>query len=369
MTTPARIAGIPGKRPPKHAPALKLSRLLTGTIPDHPASEDYLAALGGGWQVLGNDRAGNCCAVTWSNIRRLVTTTLTDKGYYPAQSQVWDIYRTQNPDFDPDGDPAVNGPGSVADRGMNIQELLEYLVQTGGPDGVKAVAFAAVDHANPDEVKAAVAIFGFVWTGVLVSQRNQQEWAAGQPWDWDASSPVDGGHSIITGGYGTPGAGPLGGDERFITWGAETSFTDAFWSNSVDESWVVIWPEHLASREFLQGIDLAALAADYEAITGRILPVTPQPAPKGKHMFAAIEAKLAAIWHELDGEAKAEWERLLADAKAQEAKFAPLLTEFRTDLKAAIATLEPEAKAAIEALLSRLLTSAGGLLGTDLTAE
>ena len=277
MTVLARVPGKPGKRAPKGAPSLKLSRLLTGTVPAHPAAADYLAALGGGWEMLGNDRAGDCVAVTWSNIRRLVTSELTAQPSYPSQDQVWEIYQTQNPDFDPNGTADTNGPGSSADRGMDVQSLLEYLVTTGGPDGVKAVAFAAVDPKNADEVKAAIAIFGSVWTGIVVAANNQQEFAEGEPWDYDPASPVEGGHSIVTGGYGASGSGPLGGDERFITWAAETSFTDAFWANCVDEAWVVVWPEHLGSREFLQGVDLTALAADYQAITGRELPVPVDP--------------------------------------------------------------------------------------------
>ncbi len=307
MTTPAGVPGVPGKRRPKGAPALRLSRLLTGTVPAHPAAEDYLAALGGGWQFLGNDTAGDCVAVTWANIRRLVTTTLTASGSYPSQDDVWTVYRTQNPDFDPNGDPSVNGPGSPADGGMDIQTLLEYLAATGGPDGVKAVAFAAVDYADPGEVKAAIAIFGSVWTGVTVAANNQQEFAAGQPWDYDPASPAEGGHSIITGGYGTPGAGALGGDERFITWAAETSFTDAFWANSVDECWVVIWPEHLGTREFLQGVDLAALAADYQEITGKTLPVpVPVPAPPAPSPAPGLLTELAQLVREVAASADKE---------------------------------------------------------------
>jgi hypothetical protein len=335
-------------------------------VPARPASADYLAALGGGWLMLGNGQAGDCVAVTWANVRRLVTTALAGTGHYPSQAQVWEVYRTQNPDFDPSGTAETNGPGSPADGGMDVQALLEYLVAAGGPDGVKAVAFASVNPDDPDEVKAAIAIFGYVWTGVTVSQANEQEFSAGQPWDFDPSSPVDGGHSIITGGYGAPGPGALGGDERFITWAAETSFTDAFWANSVDEAWVVIWPEHLGTREFLQGVDHAALAADYQAITGRVLPVppAPTPAPKGgTTMLQAIEAKLKTIWDDVTGEARTELEQLLADAKAQEAKFEPLLAGFEADLKAAVAAVEPEVRAAVEALLAKLLADAGTLLG------
>jgi hypothetical protein len=277
----ARTAGKLGRRAPKRARALQLKDYLTGVVPAVPANEDYLGALGGGWNMLGNDAAGCCVAVTWANVRRLVSKTLTPVEDYPGQDEVWKVYQTQNPDFNPNGG-AGTGPGSPADRGMDVQTLLEYLVRTGGPDGTRALGFAAVNHRNPAEVKAAIALFGYVWTGISVQQANMQEFGAGQPWDYSPASPVEGGHSIVTGGYGPPGPGQLGGDERFITWAQETSFTDRFWANNVEEAWVVIWPEHLGSEVFLAGVDMAALAADYEAITGSPFPASvtpPKPAP------------------------------------------------------------------------------------------
>jgi hypothetical protein len=273
----ARVPGKYGRRSPKRAPVLRLAPLLTGAVPAHPAGADYLAAMNGGWQMGGNDVAGDCVAVTWANVRRLVTTTLTPKGCYPPQAEIWEVYKTQNPDFNPGGTAETNGPGSPADGGMDIQSLLELLVRTGGPDGVKAVAFASVDTGNIAEVRAAIAIFGYVWTGLNVLQCNMQEFSDDEPWGYDPASPVDGGHSVITAGYGAPGAGALGGDERFITWAQETSFTDAFWAEEIEECYAVIWPEHLGTREFLEGINLARLGADYRAITGRPL-LLPPPA-------------------------------------------------------------------------------------------
>jgi hypothetical protein len=268
-----------GRRTPKRAPALKFSRFHTGKVPAHPDAVDYLARLTA-WAMLGNDVAGDCVAVTWANIRRLLTFILGAE-YYPTQDEVWAIYKTQNPGFDPNGDPDVNGPGSAHDGGMDIQTLLEYLVKHGGPDGKKALAFAKVDPTAPDEVKAAISIFGFVWTGIIVQQANEQEFNEGKPWDYHRSSPDAGGHSVITGGYGAPGVAPLGGDERFITWAEETSFTDRYWSRNVEEAWVVIFEEHLQHPAFQEGVDLAALASDYEALTGKAFPavVPPQPVP------------------------------------------------------------------------------------------
>jgi hypothetical protein len=272
-----------GRRAPKRARALQLAHFLTGVVPQHPAAADYLARLNGGWQMLGNDVAGCCVAVTWANFRRLMTALVAGREVYPTQEQVWAVYRTQNPGFDPNGTAETNGPGSSHDGGMDIQTLCEFLVKHGGPDGVKALGFAQVNPHNTEEVKAAIAIFGGIWVGVTVQEINQEEFAEGQPWDYSRTSPDEGGHSVLGGGYGAGGAGPLGGDEKFITWGEETSFTDAFWTHDTDEVWVVIWPEHLKDGAFLAGVDMHAFAAAWTQITGRAFPVdvppTPQPTP------------------------------------------------------------------------------------------
>jgi hypothetical protein len=258
--------GLYGRRKPDLTrPALRLSRYLTGVVPAHPAAADYLSRLSN-WQMLGNAQYGDCVAVTWANTRRLVTAVLSTE-HYPSLDDVYTFYKTQNPGF------------PQQDQGMDIQTALGELVSAGGPDGVKALGFAKVDHADPDEVKAAIAVFGSVWTGINVQQAQQAQFGAGQPWDWVSGSPIDGGHSIIVGGYGEPRAGQLGGDEDFITWAEETSFTDSFWAQGTEEAWVVIWPEHLGSAEFLAGVDLAAFAADYTAITGQPFPVVVPPAP------------------------------------------------------------------------------------------
>jgi hypothetical protein len=238
-------------------------------IPAYPPEVDYLAKLSD-WQMLGNDKVGDCNAVTWANMRRLVTATLTTE-YYPTQEQVYQFYQTQNPGFDPNGTSGTNGPGSQDDQGMDIQTGLEYLHANGGPDGVKAVAFAKVDHTNIAEVKAALAIFGGLWLGVEVLDANQQQFADGRPWTDVSGSPIDGGHAILGGGY-TAHSGI-----KFITWAQETEFARSFWNgvvkgtSLVEESWVVIWPEHLGTREFQQGVDQATLAADYQALTGKQL--------------------------------------------------------------------------------------------------
>ncbi|HET6914978.1 MAG TPA: hypothetical protein VFH56_02700 [Acidimicrobiales bacterium] len=270
-----------GRRAPKNAPALMFSSFMkpVGTVPAHPSTEDYLAKLTN-WQVLGNNDAGDCNAVTWANMRRLVTATLTTENY-PTQEQVWEFYKTQNSNFDPNGSSSTNGPGSSADQGMDIQTGLEYLQKNGGPDGVKPVAFAKVDPTNTDEVQAALAVFGGLWLGVIVLDANMQQFDNGQPWTLVAGSQVDGGHAILGGGYDP--------QVKFITWGQETEFASSFWNgtvnyngqqvNLVEEAWVVIWPEHLGSKEFMEGIDVQGLADAYKQLTGKTLDLPPVPTP------------------------------------------------------------------------------------------
>lgn len=275
-----------GRRSPKNAPALHLGVYLTGVVPAHPVAVDNFAALNGGWQMLGNDSVGDCVAVTAANVRRLMTH-LAGHETYPTLDQVIQFYKTQNPNF------------PTQDDGMDVQTALGTLEKDGDKhfDGVKAVCFAKVDHTDPDQVKAALAIFGYVWTGINVQAAQMDQFNAGQPWDYVPGSAPDGGHSVITGGYG-PGAGVLGGDERFITWAVETSFTDAYWSNCVEESWIVIWPEHLSSEAFLAGVDQATLAADYSSLTGRSL-VGPVPSARShRPWWRKLLESIAALFRQ-----------------------------------------------------------------------
>jgi hypothetical protein len=273
-----RKPGKYGRRPPVHRRALWAGEYLTGYVPEHPPAADYIEPLGGGWKMLGNDRAGDCVAVTWASVRRLITATLAGTEAYPSQEEVWEFYRTQNPGFNQGGASDTDGPGSPQDQGMVIQTALERLVNVGGPDGMKALGFAQVAVHNLDEARAALAVAGFLWVGLNVTEANEAEFSADQPWAAVPGSPVAGGHSVMAAGYGPAGAGALGGDVRIQTWAAESSFTDELWLSQVEEAWMVIWPEHLQSREFLLGLDVEEFAADYTAITGRPFPA-PLPGP------------------------------------------------------------------------------------------
>lgn len=243
-------------------PAKQRLRLRDYLLPAHPVSVNYLSGVQFG--LYGNDRYGVCGPTSVANSRRLITAKLKGQMQAPTQDDVFDLYRRSgNPNFDP--------ATGADDNGVNMQEMLQAVV-SGGIGGVKALAFAAVDPSNIEELKAAIAIFGFNLFGVTLSLAQQTQQAV---WDYIRAA-IWGGHAILGGAYQNQ---PEGID--IVSWAKIFRMTDAFMLHQETEAWVVIWPEHLTDSGFLQGVNLAALAADYEAMTGKKFPAVVPPTPPG----------------------------------------------------------------------------------------
>lgn len=264
-----------GKRAPKRHRALKFAdfhELASETYPPIDYSEDFT-----GWLMLGNDLAGDCVAVGGANDRVLESTVLTDAGVYPDQDAVWELYCSQNVDFDPNGAPELNGPGSNADGGMDIQTALEYLRTHGWADGTKVKAFASVDYTNLDEIRAAISVTGMVIVGVAVTDTQQREFPG--TWTWDPKGKNPGGHCIILVGH------LANGNFVGITWGAAIEIEAAFLENSLDEAWITLYADYEVAREFLDQMDVTGFLDAVNSITGMTVdpnpdvPPTPTPAP------------------------------------------------------------------------------------------
>jgi hypothetical protein len=247
-----------GRRPPSNAPALRLTSLLQ-EIPAHPnavfRTNDFNL-----WDILGNDRYGDCGPVSVANALRLTSFVLTGEERYPRLWDVLDLYqRSGNPNFPTD------------DNGVIMQDMLSE-VHKNGIAGDKAVAYAKVDVTNIEEIRAAIAIFGCLLLGVNLGMAQQDQ----RTWDVVENDEPWGGHAVMAADYTSAASGA---DIGFITWGQPMGMTDRFWSRQVEEAWVVIWPEHFLSKAFLEGIDLDALRRDYQILTGRELPVPTPPKP------------------------------------------------------------------------------------------
>ncbi|ETK36107.1 hypothetical protein MPTA5024_10810 [Microbispora sp. ATCC PTA-5024] len=257
-----------GRRPPKRAPALKLSRFLTGAVPAHPPAADHFAQVGD-WGLYTNDKYGVCGPTSVANQRKLVSKYLGGAEQSPTLADVYDLYRRS-------GNPTFNPATGAGDNGVDMQTMLEALL-AGGIGGVKPLAFAAVDARDLDEMRAAISIFGSVLLGVDLETAQDAQTDAGL-WDY-RRTPEWGGHAVVSGRY--VDVTPDRGDRTaVVTWAHVVDMTDAFVQHQVEEAWVVIWAEHLGARAFQEGVDQVALAAAYEELTGRPFPapVTP-PAP------------------------------------------------------------------------------------------
>lgn len=273
-----------GRRPHDPArPLLKLGPLLTGVVPQHPVAVDHAEEITD-WGLYENDRYGVCGPTAVANYVKLVTKHLGDGEVSPSQDDVFALYRLCNPDFDP-----ATGQG---DNGVDMATMLDFLVKIG-IGGKKALAYAAVDTSNLDEVRAAISLFGAVLFSLDLEVAQQVQTDAGL-WDYEPSGQW-GGHATLGVLYtsdGRPGREDFGN----VTWAELIGFTDLFARHQVQQAFVVIFPEHLSTKAFQQGVNTAQLAADYQQLTGRPFPHTaPAPAPSP----APLPTDLARLWARL----------------------------------------------------------------------
>jgi hypothetical protein len=283
-----------GLRPPSNNPAILFSRIWTGVTPAHPLIVNYLDAVRD-WAMLGNDTWGDCGPVSVANARALVSRTLVGVEHYPTLDDVLDLYRRSgNPNFPND------------DNGVDMQQMLGE-VHKNGIAGTKCVAFAKVNLNNMDEVRAAIAIFGGLLLGVNLDVAQQSQTDTTKVWDYVPGSAVWGGHAVLAGAY-TSLTGKGQADLGLVSWAEVLGLTDTFWSKQGMEAWVVVWEENFGTTQFMQSVNLDALAADYQALTDSPLPlpappapapspspVPPSPSPAPSDVLAEIQK----LWHEI----------------------------------------------------------------------
>lgn len=257
-----------GKRAPSNRPAVPFRQFLT-SIPAHPLFDQAPAFS---YPVDGNDTFSDCVVAAFDHTRQVITGLLTGTQLNLSPDEIVALYKTQNPDFDPSGDPSVNGPGSPADGGMEIQTFLEYLVSTG-----RILAFGRIDYTNEEELKAATYIGLSVMTGVQLQEAQMSQFAMGT-WDYQPGSPTIGGHCVPLAGYtNNPDT------DTCITWGRPIACTQAFITGTMEEAWFLLFPEHVQHPNFRDNFDLPGFAAAVSSLTdGKVVvPVPPAPVPQG----------------------------------------------------------------------------------------
>lgn len=259
-----------GRRPADPArPVLKLRDYLTGVLPDHPPQVDYFSKIPS-WILGANDQFGTCGPTSLANLILLVSSWLGDTPVRLGDTDIFDLYRRSgNPNFDP--------ATGADDNGVDMTVMLSAAVQ-GGIGDHEVLAFAQVNGNDPTEVWAAGALFGGVLWGADLSTAQQTQTDTGL-WDYDASAGQWGGHAIAAAGRYDDQPGTTADRTGLVSWAQVLDSTDTFMAQQVPERYVVVLPEHLGSKAFQQGVNLSALASDYEALTGRPFPVVPAPTP------------------------------------------------------------------------------------------
>jgi hypothetical protein len=223
-----------------------------------------------------NDNFGTCGPTYVANSAVLTWHWLKGEDITVADDAIFDLYRRSgNPDFNP-----ATGAG---DNGVDMTVMLSALVSGGieitHADGttemVKPLAFA--QHATDiDTVRAVTAIFGCDGFGLDLETAQQAQTSRGL-WDYQQSG-VWGGHATLGGAY-TGSAAAHTRDEALVTWAEVVGTTDQFIAHQLSEAYVVVWEPLWDHPAFQQGVDQAALAADYQEVTGRPFPAPVSPAP------------------------------------------------------------------------------------------
>lgn len=246
-----------GRKPAQHDKrTLELATYLDPAIlPTIPPAHDLAAAVTD-WPMYENDALGDCTiAAAGHMIQAWSTAAGTPKT--PAMSDVASMYWET-------GDPpmAAADPGSATDDGRDELSVLKYWRATGlGAD--KIGAFVSVDPKNPALVRAAIYLFGGVYTGIALplAVRGGHAWDVAGPRLIGQFAPGSwGGHAVPYEAYDQQGV-------TVITWGAPLKATWRFHAAYTEEVYAIISPDFLAEGKSPEGFDLAALTADLTALT------------------------------------------------------------------------------------------------------
>lgn len=249
-----------GKKPPNKEFLAKAPKLRDYVVPQIvvPPTVDWrpMVKAQGPWLMYMNgpdpnnppqeaDGLGDC---VWAGTAEILRTLSANAGNYacPTDAEVLAAYEGCT-GFRPD-DPS-------SDQGTDMVSAFKYM-QTVGMGGQVFGPFATIDPHNPDEIRLAVYLCGFVGIGIAFPA----SWEDAQTWD---SDPTD-----IQGGHFIPGFTANANEQGIwiVTWASERFMTfDAFDTNC-DECLVSLNPEWVAGKVAPNMIDVTALTADFNAL-------------------------------------------------------------------------------------------------------
>jgi len=259
---------VPGKRlgrlPASFRASLNISNYLTGEVPSRPATADHISSVPV-WNLGGNNQFSTCGPTSVANYITSVYKYLTGLNVTVADEHIYALYRLA-------GNPLFNPVTGAGDNGVDMNVLMDAWIAHGiwatNPNGslfhVRPLAAASVNANDLPVVQAATALFGGVLFGMNMKDAQQTQ----QIWTPVPGSPEWGGHAVFGGAY----TEVPDDDEQLISWAAKYGTTDSFIETQAEEAFVPILPILLASPDFVAGVNVAELAADWKALTGKSFP-------------------------------------------------------------------------------------------------
>lgn len=244
-----------GKRPPRHDPrTLQMASYLTPmALPVVPAQQNWGRKVAD-WGMMGNDRIGDCTCAAAGHLIEEWTSNAT-REVVPPDSAIIAAYSAVS-GYDPQTGNNDNGAVEL--------DVLNYWRHTGIANH-NIDAYVALEPGNHDHVRAAVYIFGGCYIGVQLplTAQGQRVWSVppggtqgnGAPGSW-------GGHAVPVVAYDSLGL-------TVVTWGQLKRMTWGFWAAYCDEAYAVLSEDFVnANKVAANGIDLTALRADLQQVTG-----------------------------------------------------------------------------------------------------
>jgi hypothetical protein len=232
-----------GKRAPKFdRRTLRMAKYIDPSMFSAlPTSIDWRAKAQLPWDMLGNDKYGDCTCAALGHCEQVWTANAgTEKEVTTEQVVEFATY-------------------CDALEGANMLDVLNKY-RARGIAGDQALAFAAFDT-TPEFLRYAIAMFGAAYIGVSLPVLAQSQ----DIWDYvDHANGNEigswGGHAISLHAY-EPGRYGL------VTWGAPKWMTEAFFTKYCDEAYVVLSQDWIdAQGKSPSGFDIDALRADLGAL-------------------------------------------------------------------------------------------------------
>lgn len=236
-----KFGRLPGRVP---AGLRELGFYTAGPLPKAPSVMPVPAI--DDWQMLGNDRYGDCGVAGLQHLFMADAANIDRTDVFPDESQAVSYYLEYT---------------QGRDGGVVLSDYLAY-VRQHEYYGHTVFAYAPVNIHDVPTLQFAIWAYDAAYCGVAVTKQMQEDFENGDPWTLESlEAPVLGGHCIPIVGY----------DSNYltaITWGQPQQISYAAWHYMAEEAWAVITGEFGGSNGDGHGVNLAALQADLSRLAG-----------------------------------------------------------------------------------------------------